>query len=164
MLLPESPTNQIIYATNSEGKKSAIASASALVSAGTQTSVSNRQSHFGQDQRLRKSCSLTYSDHSGAIRGSPHFAQVVSYLESRKDATVVMPTSLVLLLFPALRTREFWSWDTRDFSAAIGIDSDQKEVPRTTSPLLFALTCTNEIILLQCNMSQESGQHHRLGS
>ena len=97
-----SPTDQIIYATNSEGKKSVIASASAFVSGGIDTLVSNSEPHFVQDQRLRTSCSLTYSDHSGAISGSPQFAQV-SYLELRKDATVGMVASLVLLCgYPSL--------------------------------------------------------------
>src|SRR5450759_4889925 len=52
--------------TNSEGKKASIVSASSIdsASAGIWASVSNRYPHLVQDQRLRTTRSLTYSDHS----------------------------------------------------------------------------------------------------
>jgi hypothetical protein len=98
------------YATNSEGKNSSntLSSFFDLASVGINASVSNLWPQFQQDQRLRTSPSLTYSDHSGAISVSPHFSQVVSCSELRMDAIVVTATSLFsFCFFAALRSGDF---------------------------------------------------------
>jgi len=69
---------ETIYATNSDGKKAFIVSVASIdsASAGIWASVSNRCPHFTQDQRLRTSRSLMYSDQSGANSVKPHLAQI----------------------------------------------------------------------------------------
>jgi len=146
-----------IYATNNDGKNAFIEISffTESATAGTNASVSNWSLQFVQDQKLRTSrSSLKYSDHSGAISVSPHFLQVISWLELRMDATVVMIISWLLLIVLPLRAQGCNNSAAFKFLARrFKLIFDQKNCA-TSRPLFgLLLNLRDEIIpLLRCNI------------
>lgn len=146
-----------IYATNNDGKNAFIEISffTESATAGTNASVSNWSLQFVQDQKLRTSrSSIKYSDHSGAISVSPHFLQVISWLELRMDATVVMIISWLLLIVLPLRAQGCNNSAAFKFLARrFKLIFDQKNCA-TSRPLFgLLLNLRDEIIpLLRCNI------------